>query len=99
MSLSFKHHVNGPGRPADDFEVEFHLTPQGWKRGSEWFFGRLEAECSPPPDRLLTLRKHLVQPFSSAPKTISWATVWRDTRFTDDELDLVRSRHPLPEAQ
>lgn len=85
-------------KPADDFEVEYHLTPNGWVRGCEWFFGRLQAESPTPVDRLLTLRKRLYQRAPDSVKDTTWTTVWQNPAVSDAEIESLRNRHRWPEA-
>jgi hypothetical protein len=84
-------------KPADDFEVEYHLTPHGWQRGSEWFFGRMQAETTAPPDRVLTLKKRLYQRTVASDKDVGWITVWRDPKLPESELASLRTRFTFPE--
>ncbi len=86
-------------KPADDFEIEYYLTPDGWKRGSEWFFGQLQAETPPPADCVLTLRKKLFQLRPDAAKEVTWRTMWSNPRFTQAQIEALRSRFGQPEAR
>jgi hypothetical protein len=85
-------------KPADDFEVEYHLTPTGWIRGCEWFLGEMQAETPAPPDRLLTMKKRLYQQSPTAEKDVRWTTTWRDPGVQESDLDLLQTRFRLPEA-
>ena len=84
-------------KSADDFEVEYHLTPYGWKRGSEWFFGRIQADTPTPADRVLTLRKRLYQRSRASSPEIAWTTVWQKPGVNNDDLRALRARFPLAE--
>jgi hypothetical protein len=85
-------------KPADHFEVEYHLTPLGWRRGSEWFFGKMQAETEPPQDRVLTLKKQLFQRSVESQKEVSWITVWRDPKLAEREIDELKIRFSMPEG-
>ena len=82
-------------KPEDDFEIEYHLTPHGWKRGSEWFFGRIQAATPAPADRVLTLRKRLYQRSGASSPEIIWTTIWQKPGLDDDVLQALRARFPL----
>ena len=84
-------------RPLDDFEIEDHLTPHGWKRGCEWFFGQLQAETPAPADRVLTLKKRLYQRSAAAEKDVRWSTIWKDPDVPERDVELLRTRYRLPE--
>jgi hypothetical protein len=85
-------------RPVDDFEIEYHLTPHGWKRGCEWFFGELQAQTPAPPDRVLTLRKKLLQRSAAEEKDICWSTIWKDPEVPESALEQLQSRYRRPES-
>lgn len=78
------------------YTVEYHLTPGGWVRGSEWFVGILQAEVEVPPRRAVTLIKRVCQRPGHAALDISWSEGWRDRGMSEQNLMALRSRFPLP---
>ena len=85
-------------KPTDDFEIEYHLTPNGWRRGSEWFFGRIQADNSVPTDRVLTLKKRAYQRTGDVEREISWSTVWRNPDVSEAELVRLQTTFRMPEG-
>jgi hypothetical protein len=96
---NFELKVGEATKPLDDFEMEYHLTPHGWKRGSEWFFGRIQADTPAPTDRVLTLKKRIYQRSSASSIESAWTTVWRKPEITDEVLVALRARFRLPEPR
>ena len=86
-------------KATDDFEVEFHLTPNGWQRGSEWFFGELQAATPSPANRLLTLKQRIYQSSPVATPLVTWVTVWRKSGVPEHEIEELRKKFQLPVRQ
>lgn len=78
------------------YSVEYHLTPGGWVRGSEWFVGILQAEVEAPPQRAVTLIKRVCARPGHSALDISWSEGWRDQGMSEQNLMALRSRFPLP---
>jgi hypothetical protein len=60
----------------DDYSVEYHLTPSGWKTGASYFYGKPQKEIQPPSDRLLTVVQDAVQTSRWSTEEVSWRTEW-----------------------
>lgn len=78
------------------YDVEFHLTPNGWVRGTEWFVGIIQAEITPPPNRILTIVKRVTTSAATGRDEISWRNTWRNTAIPEAEVAAVRSRFQAP---
>lgn len=75
--------------PTSDEWTEWHLTPRGWKCGTEQQDYR-RVDRSPPTDRVLTSRYRLYLSTSSALVEKSTEDVWRsaDSDVVDELLKL-----------
>jgi hypothetical protein len=58
----------------DGLDLEYHLTPRGWKRGSSKIYGRADDEVSRPPDVIETwnLRAHQSSALSQEGRTVTF---------------------------
>ena len=79
------------------YDIEFHLTPSGWVRGSECFLGIVQAEVIPPPARVLTRIKRLIANSGSAENRIEWHTTWCNSAMAQFEIDELLASFPLAE--
>lgn len=73
-----------------DWEREYHLTPQGWLTGSSYVLGEIAAEVEPPSDRVLTLveQSRFVSGLSEARS--DWRYDWKSPEIgTDDPHKLL----------
>jgi hypothetical protein len=82
----------------DDYEVEYHLTPTGWKRGTSYYYGKTQQEIEPPSDRVLTVVKEVTQSSGWSREEVSWGTKWKSNETPSDAVDaLVAKFGELPQ--
>src|SRR5581483_4210006 len=60
----------------DDFKVEYHLTPNGWVVGSEYFFDKVRVERPIPADRIETWIRREYEPSPWSPTDVTWYLSW-----------------------
>lgn len=80
----------------DSFAIEYHLTPTGWYRGSEWEFSKKDKDIPPPADRVLTLMLTVRQASGWSKEDVNWSETWRCPSVTEDELEALKKRFPCP---
>jgi len=80
----------------DRYSIEWHLTPHGWVRGTETYFGRVEREVTQPEDRLETWLVEVEQSSGYSPEDVDWKIVWSTPDKTPSELAVIRSSFPPP---
>ena len=78
----------------DDYEREYHLTPNGWVTGRYWYFGKSEKEVAPPSDRLLTVKKSVTQSSGWSREDVSFSEEWR-FEGADEEIKKLKMKFPL----
>ncbi|MGO9325869.1 MAG: hypothetical protein ACLP07_15035 [Terracidiphilus sp.] len=61
----------------DKYERKYHLTAEGWHLGTFYFYGKPMKKIPPPPNRVLTIVKEVVQSHAFSPEEISWREDWR----------------------
>lgn len=79
----------------DKLETEYHLTPNGWVKGTSRFFRKAEKEVPPPADRLLTMVELIEQSSRWSRDETSWREEWRSPHVSDSELEKLRKKFPL----
>lgn len=77
----------------DDYSVEYHLTPSGWKIGTTYFYGKPQKEIQPPSDRLLTVVQDTVQTSRWSPEEVSWRTAWTAPNTAPEKLKELFSKY------
>ena len=61
----------------DDLTTEWHLTPNGWIKGTSRFFGEVQGEkLEPPPDRVASYRLRVYRQSRRSGEDLSWARIW-----------------------
>jgi hypothetical protein len=80
----------------DSFSIEYHLTPNGWVRGAESEFGKIDIDIPPPADRVLTLVLSVRQSSGWSKEDVDWSEIWRSPSVTEDELETLKKRFPRP---
>jgi len=80
----------------DDLKTEYHLTKRGWTPGTSYSFGKAKEEIAPPPDRVLTMVEQIYQSSRFSREETSWAETWRSPEVSDEELETLRKKFPLP---
>jgi hypothetical protein len=80
----------------DRTETEYHLTSQGWLKGSFWVRGA-KIEDVPAPDlRVESWVEEIDSPPDSALPKVSWRRIWESDSITDHSRKELRQRFPLP---
>lgn len=80
----------------DSFDIEYHLTPVGWVKGTEWEFNRKDKEVPSPSDRVLTLLLSVRQSSGWSRESVAWKESWRAPSITDEELEILQKKFPRP---
>jgi hypothetical protein len=81
----------------DDLQTEYHLTPSGWKTGTERFFGDVQGQLvEPPADRVLTLVGRIYQASGWSPESRTIREEWRSPKICKEELAALQKKFPCP---
>ena len=80
----------------DSYDVEWHLTPNGWFSGDTWYFGKKDSGVAAPTNRLLTTRKSVRQRSEWSKEDTSWRETWRADSATDAEIQALMQEYPRP---
>ena len=83
----------------DRTTTEYHLTLNGWVRGTEHIFSnRVGAEVERPRNAVEIWEHRMVHPSGWAQEEHTWRMVWHDASLPKDERDTLRARfeeHPF----
>jgi hypothetical protein len=71
----------------NDYEVEYHLTPSGWKRGTSYYYGHAQGTVEPPPDRVHAVIRHEKQASGWSREEVSWGAKWTSSGTSEDVLN------------
>ena len=71
----------------DDWEQEFHLTPNGWIPGCFFFRGALDKKVVPPDDRVLTLVMEGLDSPIIGGLNVGWRYDWKSKVHSQAEID------------
>jgi len=79
----------------DDYKVEYHLTPNGWVRGTSWFFGKLQDEIKQRPnDTVRTCLYHETQSSMYGKPTIIWKEIWSNPDVDENTINALIEKYP-----
>ncbi len=82
----------------DSGQTEYHLTPRGWLRGTESYFDRVERVVAPPPDRVETWVRRVIQPPDCVDCEVTWQQIWRSHDVTVEERQALLRRFSHPRS-
>lgn len=69
----------------EEWEHEYHLTPNGWATGSFYFRGTLAKKIPIPIDRVLTLVQENFNSSSNVALKRSWRDGWNGSGYSDEK--------------
>jgi hypothetical protein len=78
-------------------ETEYHLTPQGWLKGSSWVWGAKIEDVPVPSVRVESWIEEIDGPSDRALPTVSWRRFWESDSITQQAKLELRQRFSLPE--
>jgi hypothetical protein len=78
-------------------ETEYHLTPQGWLKGSSWVYGAKTEDVPAPSVRVESWIEEIDDPSGGAAPKVSWRRIWESDSATQHAKVELRHRFPLPE--
>jgi len=81
----------------DRTETEYHLTLNGWVKGSFWVYGRKTEDVSAPADRVETWIEERDLTSGWAPAAVSWRKVWESSDVTAEVKGRLSREFPRPE--
>jgi hypothetical protein len=81
----------------DRTETEYHLTRQGWVKGSFWVCGTKIEDVSAPSVRVESWVEEIDSPSGGALPNVSWRRIWESDSITHHARTELRQRFPLPE--
>jgi hypothetical protein len=76
----------------DEWENEYHLTPNGWIAGSFSFRGTLAKKVPIPIDRVLTMVQENFNSSSSPMFQTTWRHGWQSSGYSLEKIDLLLVR-------
>jgi hypothetical protein len=80
----------------DNWDQEWHLTPQGWIRGSSTYFGRVDSEVPRPADAIETWEQHCDQASGWSREYKTNKQVWHNPDTSEADRDVLRAKFPKP---
>jgi hypothetical protein len=78
-------------------ETEYHLTPQGWLKGSFWVCGAKIEDVPAPFVRVESWIEEIEGPSGDALPNVFWRRIWESDSATQHAKVELRQRFPLPE--
>src|SRR5438270_6943243 len=79
----------------DRYEIEHHLTPTGWKAGSESDQSS-HSSVIPPADRIETWLYKMRQSSGWSPEDVKWDRIWVHPEMTEAQRTAIRDSFPSP---
>lgn len=76
---------------------EWHLTPNGWVAGSSYVYNVAQNHVAPPPDRVETWDRNMVQSSAFSSEDVSWNLKWKSPKHSQEERDRIRNIHKRPD--
>jgi hypothetical protein len=82
----------------DNLRIEFHLTPNGWLRGTTRYFDKVQnVIVERPSNAVETSELHIFQRSSWSPEQRTWKVLWRLDGISDQELKALYRKFPQPD--
>ena len=81
---------------ADDYKVEYHLTPNGWVPGTNWYFNRQQGDTKPRPnDTVETWLHHATQSSAYAKEEyVTWKKTWTNPDIDKEVIAGLHKKYP-----
>ncbi len=81
----------------DDLRCLFHLTEDGWVRGTGTFFKKVQGKEIPRPEgAVATYQLHVYSRSPWSPEERTWSLVWRREGVTEEEVTRIQEQFPSP---
>ena len=80
----------------DDVRTEYHLTPDGWVKGTCRYFGSSENEVERPHNAVETWENRLYQRSGWSSEEISAEMIWHNASVPEAEREALRARFTRP---
>ena len=83
---------------SDNLITEYHLTPDGWVKGTEWYFGKIKGgkETERPQNAVETWKSRIYQQSDWSPEDATAELIWCDESVSAEERDRLREKFPRP---
>jgi hypothetical protein len=81
----------------DHTTTEYHLTPNGWTKGSFSVYGEKTAVVPPPANRVETCIEEVEDTSGWAPPIVSWKTIWESEEVPPEARNELKQKFPRPE--
>jgi hypothetical protein len=81
---------------ADNTEQEFHLTPNGWLKGSFSVYGKKTEDVPIPADRIQSGIEEIDDTSGWAPPAVFWKVTWTSDSITPEELAELQEKFQRP---
>lgn len=79
----------------DDLRCRFHLTYNGWKKGTRTFMGHAQGNVIyQPGDTLATYDLHIYQRSPWSKEERNWSRIWKSNEISDTKLKALEKKHP-----
>ncbi|MGD0124005.1 MAG: hypothetical protein ABSF46_01505 [Terriglobia bacterium] len=78
-------------------DIDYHLTPNGWIKGTSYFFGNLTSGSVRPADCVLTLRLSVRQTFGFSGRKETWSEIWKSRSAKTGYVAKLQKNFPRPQ--
>lgn len=80
----------------DRWTVEYHLTPNGWVKGTKTYFDTTDGEIPRPADAIETWKQEGYQRSGWGAEEITHRCIWHAPSMSEDERKRLRSQFQSP---
>jgi len=80
----------------DSTDDEYHLTPNGWVKGTHYYYGEADKIIERPIDTVGTWVRKMRQSISYAPEDITWDLIWASPDYSESERTDIEKKYPRP---
>jgi len=78
-------------------DIDYHLTPNGWIKGTCYFFGNPTSVTVRPADCVLTLRLSIRQTLGCSAGKETWSEIWKSPSAKKGYVAKLQKTFPRPQ--
>ena len=80
----------------NSYDIEYHLTPDGWVTGTKYVFGKPTNGVLRPADCVLTLKLSMRQTLEVSTGEKSWTEIWKSPSAKKQYIAKLQKQFPRP---